>query len=93
MAVVVVVFAKAFRRHVVCPDEMLDAADVRGVLVAYFAKHPVVQSYVVDEQFSVRRHVALFVNDNQVVDRIGLSDPLSDTDTVHVFQALSGGCG
>jgi sulfur-carrier protein len=84
-------FAKAFRRHVACPDEAIEAATVGGALADYFERYPLVRSYVVDEHFSVRRHVALFVNDNQVIDRHSLTDPLTANDTVHVFQALSGG--
>lgn len=84
-------FAKAFRRHVACPDETIEAGCVGEALAAYFERHPMVRSYVVDERFTVRRHVALFVNDNQVIDRESLTDPLIAGDTVHVFQALSGG--
>ncbi len=84
-------FAKAFRRHVACPDETVEANNVGEALTAYFGRYPMVRSYVVDEHFSVRRHVALFVNDSQVIDRESLTDPLTADDTIHVFQALSGG--
>lgn len=65
--------------------------NVRACLEGYFQRYPKVRSYVVDETFTVRRHVALFVNENQVVDRGGLSDAVGESDTIHVFQALSGG--
>jgi sulfur carrier protein ThiS len=84
-------FAKAFRRHVVCPDGDVPGATVRQVLGAYFGDNPAVQSYVVDESFALRRHVAVFVNERQLIDRRELTDPVSDTDEVYVFQALSGG--
>lgn len=84
-------FAKAFRRHVDCPDVDVAGATVRQVLAAYFGENPAVRSYVVDESFALRRHVAVFVNDRQLIDRRELSDPVADTDEVYVFQALSGG--
>jgi sulfur-carrier protein len=46
---------------------------------------------VVDESFALRRHIAVFVNDRQVVDRRALSDSVGEGDEIYVFQALSGG--
>ena len=92
-----VVFAKAFRRHVECPDERVDGAaegsgaTVRSALEAYFELHPAARSYVVDDLGAVRKHVAVFVDGDLVADRAGLSDPVTPTSTIHVFQALSGG--
>lgn len=89
-----VVFAKAFRRHVDCPEERLPAeesATVGTVLDAYFALHPGVRTYVLDEAGAVRKHVAVFVDGDLVTDRAGLSDLVASTSTIHVFQALSGG--
>ncbi|MDJ0768106.1 MAG: MoaD/ThiS family protein [Ilumatobacter sp.] len=86
-----VVFAKAFRRHVECPDAVVDAGTVGDALAAYFEAHPTVRSYVLDDVGSVRRHVAVFRNDDQIADRSALTDPIADGDRIHVFQALSGG--
>lgn len=86
-----VVFAKAFRRHVECPDEVVDGSSLRVVLHGYFARHPATQAYVLDELGAVRKHITVFVNSNQISDRRGLADALAPHDTVHVFQALSGG--
>lgn len=84
-------FAKAFRRHVECPEEIVTGATLREVLHGYFGRHPSTQSYVLDELGAVRKHIAVFVNANQIIDRRHLTDPVSDDDTVDVFQALSGG--
>jgi molybdopterin synthase sulfur carrier subunit len=84
-------FAKAFRRHVQCPDERLDGSSLRDVLDAYFAMHPGVRGYVLDELGALRRHINVFVNSTQCDDRQQLSDPIGAADAVHVFQALSGG--
>ena len=84
-------FAKAFRRHVDCPDYAVRGDSVRQVLTEYFGANPSVQSYVVDETFALRKHIAVFVNDRQLTDRRTLSDPVGEQDEVYVFQALSGG--
>ena len=89
--VVSVVFAKAFRRHVDCPDAEFGGATVGAVLDAYFQEHPQVRGYVLDEAGAVRKHVAVFVDDDVIADRTGLSDDVTDGGRVHVFQALSGG--
>lgn len=86
-----VIFAKAFRRHVECPGASVAGATVRDVLDAYFADHPAVRSYVLDEAGAVRRHIAVFVDDDLITDRHALTDPVGEGGIVHVFQALSGG--
>jgi molybdopterin converting factor small subunit len=86
-----VAFAKAFRRHVECPDAVVDGATVGAALGAYFELHPAVRSYVVDESGAVRKHVAVFCNDELITDRATLADPVAGGDRIHVFQALSGG--
>lgn len=85
-------FAKAFCRHVDCPDLAVPAGTLRDVVDAYFAEYPAVRSYVLDDAGAVRRHVAMFHNDDLVTDRSGLTDAFDDGDRLHVFQALSGGC-
>lgn len=89
-----VVFAKAFRRHVDCPDAPVRlgaSGTLRDALDAYFDSHPAVRSYVLDDVGGLRRHVAVFVDGDLVADRVALSDPLTSDSTIHVFQALSGG--
>lgn len=89
-----IVFAKAFRRHVECPDDDVSVAapaTLRAALDAYFAAHPAVRGYVVDETGRVRRHVTVFVDGEQVSHADALDAPVGAGSTVHVFQALSGG--
>jgi sulfur-carrier protein len=83
--------AKAFRRHVECPDLVVTASTVRAALDQYFDVYPNVRSYVLDERGAVRKHVAIFVGDDQIVDRSEQSDEIVDNDDVYIFQALSGG--
>ena len=72
-------------------DADVEGATVREVLDAYFAEQPAVRPYVVDERGAIRKHVVVFLNGSQLVDRTGLGEPVGPTDTVHILQALSGG--
>ena len=46
---------------------------------------------ILDDQGSLRKHVAVFVGDQMVADRDRLSDPVEPGGEIFVFQALSGG--
>jgi hypothetical protein len=83
--------AKAFRRHVDCPDLAVAGSTVHDALERYFETYPAVRSYVLDEHGAVRKHVAIFVGDEQLVDRHLLSDAVGGSTVVYIFQALSGG--
>ena len=83
--------AKAFRRHVDCPDLAVAGSTVHDALERYFETYPAVRSYVLDEHGAVRKHVAIFVGDDQLVDRQSLTDAVDDGTSVYIFQALSGG--
>jgi sulfur carrier protein ThiS len=89
--VIEVVFAKAFRRHVDCPLESVVGATLGEALDAYFELHPPARGYVLDDAGAVRKHVAVFCNDDLISDRNELTDAVADGDRIHLFQALSGG--
>jgi hypothetical protein len=84
-------FTAHIARHVPCPPETVPGATVREVLDAYFERHPRVRAYVFDEQHALRKHVVVFVGDEQAHDRTALSDPVREDAEVWVMQALSGG--
>ena len=84
-------FARNFERHVTCPAATLGGGTVGDVLGAYFTEHPLVRGYVLDDQGGLRHHVAVFVNETQIADRVALTDAVADHDQIHVLQALSGG--
>jgi hypothetical protein len=84
-------FTKALERHVDCPAAQVEAKPAREALDAYFAIHPAVRGYVVDERGLLRTHVNVFVDGAQLVDRAGMSDPVGPRGEVYVLQALSGG--
>jgi hypothetical protein len=52
---------------------------------------PGIAFYVCDEHGSLRPHVNVFVGENRVNDRRGLTDPVPAGSRVCIMQALSGG--
>ena len=86
-----VAFTANLERHLSCPVRNAPGSTVRAVLDAVFATQPRLRSYILDDQDRVRRHVAIYVNGDRVADRDRLGDPVTETDEVFVFQALSGG--
>jgi hypothetical protein len=86
-----IVFAKAFHRHVDCPDASVAGGVVRAALDPYFEQFPSVRGYVLDAVGAFRTHVAVFVDNDLITDRTTLTDSVGEQSTIHVFQALSGG--
>lgn len=84
-------FAAALQRHVPCAPQSVAPGTLRAVLEAALAAAPGLAHYLFDDQGAVRKHVAVFVNQQQVRDRVRLDRPLADGDSVFVVQALSGG--
>jgi molybdopterin synthase sulfur carrier subunit len=84
-------FAPALTRHVACPAQQVEAPTLRCALEAAFTAAPALRSYVLDEQGSVRKHVAVFVNAQMIASRSDLELPLAMPDKVMVIQALTGG--
>lgn len=78
-------------RHVSCPSVRVEGATVAEVLEAVFQQNPRLRSYVVDEQGAVRKHMNVFVDGQQVRDRVRLGDPVDAASEIYVMQALSGG--
>lgn len=86
-----VVFTPNIQRHVECPESTVPGRTVREVLDNVFAANPRARSYVLDDQYALRRHMTVFLDGELIRDRTGLSDAVGETSTVYVFQSLSGG--
>lgn len=86
-----VVFTPNLQRHVACPRRDAPGATVREVLEAVFADNPRLRGYIVDERGALRRHMTVFVDGRQLVDRERLTDPVEPRSEIYVMQALSGG--
>lgn len=88
---VTVTFTPNLQRLVATPNARVDGENVGQVLESYFRTNPQVRSYILDDQGSVRHHVAIFINQEMIRDRQTLSDRVHNNDEVFVMQALSGG--
>ena len=86
-----VVFTPNIQRHVECPQAEAGGATVRDVLDGVFSLNPRARSYVLDDQSALRKHMTIFVDGQIIRDRVRLSDPVTGSSTIYVFQALSGG--
>ena len=84
-------FTPNLARQVECPPGELEAATVRELLDAYFARWPAVRGYVLDDQGAVRKHIKVIVDDAYLQDRRRQSDPVRSDSKIYVFQLLSGG--
>ena len=86
-----VVFTPNVQRHVACPEAQASGQTVREVLDNLFAQNPQARAYVLDDQSGLRKHMTIFVDGQMIRDRARLADGVSDSSTVYLFQALSGG--
>jgi sulfur-carrier protein len=86
-----VAFTPNIQRHVACPQTDATGDTVRDILDAVFAGNPRARGYVLDDQGALRRHMTIFVDGRQIMDRERLSDAVGAHSSVYVFQALSGG--
>jgi sulfur-carrier protein len=73
------------------PDTEAAGMTVREVLDAVFAANPQSRGYVLDDQGALRRHMTIFLDGAIIRDRARLSDTVTPTSSIYVFQALSGG--
>ncbi len=88
---VTVEFAASLRRHVDCVPQRVPDGDLRGALDAALVAAPALAPYVFDDQHNVRKHVAVFINQEMLRERTQLDLILQDGDRVLVIQALTGG--
>lgn len=89
----VVVASQLFRFFPMLKDRTLnvEAKTAAEAIRAVNELAPGFSDYVLDERGVLRRHVAVFIGEDMVIDRQKLSDPVPDGGTLSVFQALSGG--
>ncbi len=84
-------FTSNLRRHVDCPEQVVDAATVGEALDIVFTQHPRLKGYVLDEQGTLHRHMAILVNGQAIRERKRFALPLEEGDEIFIMQALSGG--
>jgi sulfur-carrier protein len=86
-----VFFTSNLRRHVDCPTLQAEGATVRAVLKVVFAANPRLETYVLDDQRALRKHMRILVDGLAIRDLEKQSDAVSPDAEVWVMQALSGG--
>jgi sulfur carrier protein ThiS len=86
-----VCFTAALQRFLPASSARVEAATVAEALAVVFAQQPALRGYVLDDQGTLRRHVAAYVNGQPIRDRQCLSDAVGPSDEIYVFQALTGG--
>ena len=84
-------FTANLLRHCSAEDINVSGTTVRAVLDAAFQRLPQARGYVLDDQGGLRKHMSAFVDGEQIRDRRTLSDPVAQTSTIDLIQALSGG--
>ena len=84
-------FTRNIQRHVECPTLDVPGATLGEVLNAYFATNERARGYVLEDDGRLRKHMAVFIDGQQIEDREKLSDTLSPDAVVDVVQSLSGG--
>lgn len=82
---------KTFFPHLGSGDLRVEAATVAEVVRALETQAPGIGGYICDERGRLRRHVNIFVEEDRIIDRESLSDPVEADTRVFIFQALSGG--
>ena len=87
-----VTFTSHLQGHVACPPtSVAPGQDVRAALDHIFQQYPPLRGYILDDQSRLRQHIAVFVDNQPLHDRVRLSDPVSEQTEIYVMQALSGG--
>lgn len=86
-----VFFTPSMRQHLTCPEAQSAGGSVREVLDGVFAANPEARHYLLDDRSTLRKHIVIFVDGDMISDRVHLSDAVSESSAIHVFQAFSGG--
>lgn len=86
----------AFTRHLqrffpALTEGEVPGETVRALIDELERRHPGLASYLTDDVGRLRRHVNVFVGDEPIADRVGLTDRLAPDARVFILQALSGG--
>jgi molybdopterin converting factor small subunit len=69
----------------------VEAADVAGLIAALESRHQGVRDRLLDESGALRRHVRVFVNDEDVRALQQEATPLQPGDRVAIVPAIAGG--
>jgi MoaD family protein len=69
----------------------LDEATVGEVFAVLEGDHPALRRRLTDEQGALRRHVNVFLGNDNIRDLNGLGTPLADGDELLILPSVAGG--
>ena len=69
----------------------VEGSTLREVFDAYFSTNEPARGYVLDDRGRLRKHMAAFIDGQQIDDRESLSDKVPTSAVVVIVQSLSGG--
>ncbi len=84
-------FAPSIQRHKAVASLQLPVNTLAQVLDAACAAREGLRHYILDDQGAIRKHVAVFINQDMHLPRNDLSRVLKAGDKVLVIQCLTGG--
>lgn len=70
---------------------LVEGATVREAIEGLLVQAPGLRGYILEDQGSLRHHVAAFVNGVVVRDKVALAEEVPPDGEVYLVQALSGG--
>jgi sulfur-carrier protein len=88
---ITVSFAPSIQRHKPVAEQRVSVGTLAQVLDAACGATSGLRHYILDDQGAIRKHVAVFVNQEMHLPRDELSRPLRSGDQVLVIQCLTGG--
>ncbi len=86
-----VVFTRHLTRHVDASPAEVSAGSLRDVLSQAFSGREALRGYVLDDAGTIRRHIAVFVDNDHWRGSDLLEREVAAGAEVYVMQALSGG--
>jgi hypothetical protein len=72
-------------------DTTASSGTLPDILREMEGAYPGLQSYILDEQGNLRKHVNIFIDGELITDRLHLSDGCKENSEIYIMQALSGG--
>lgn len=84
-------FTPNLQRHLRCEEQEHPGSTVAEILEGAFTLDPRLRGYVLEDDGSLRKHMNIFLNGEQINDRQTLGDAVVASDELYIMQALSGG--
>ena len=69
----------------------VQAADVAGAVRSLTTIHPGLVPYIYDETELLRKHVRIYLGENEIREKEGLATPLHAGDELSIIPAIAGG--